>query len=186
MVGRRFCIAAAGAALALLPRAVRAQSQPGRVATRSFARLPSPLVVAIAPLDDSAENLRVRDEMRRVLVAAGHRVVDGDAVVRLSFATEVRPAIAADRGPPRQDPGAVLPDRPVAVPRDRPPGSMGRSLRYVINAALEQGPGGKRLWQGNVRYDDAEPDRARVLVRLVAPLLAELGRTVPGRRFSLD
>lgn len=188
---RRRAVCAGGlAALAglLLPMPAGAQgSAPGRITTRAFARLPSPLVVVVAPLDDSPENLRVRDEMRRVLRAAGHRVEEREAPYRLGFATEVRPTVATQpRGPAAGETTDTLPDRPW---RPQPPaqsGSMARSLRYVINATLENTATGRRQWQGSARYDDAEPDRARVLVRLVQPLLAELGKTVAARRFTLD
>ncbi len=181
------------------PRAMAQETRPGRVTGRAFETLATSPTIDVAPLDDSVENLRVRDEMRRVLVRSGYRVVESGAMWRLSFATEVRPlgagAPARPRGPEAstgqssglaERPAVELPDRPLR----RAPGTTGpssaRSLRYVINASFEDARTGKRAWQGSVQYDDAEADRAQFLVRLVQPLLAEFGKTQRGRRFTLE
>ncbi len=181
------------------PRALAQEARPGRVTGRAFQTLAKTLAIDLAPLDDSAENLRVRDEMRRVLQQSGHRVGEPGAPWRLNFATEIRPlgsgAPARPRGPeaptgqssdPTGRPATNLPDRPLRQAPVATPSSAARSLRYVINATVEDAKTGKRAWQGNVQYDDAEADRARMLVRLVQPLLTEFGKTQQGRRFALD
>ena len=57
---------------------------------------------------------------------------------------------------------------------------------YVINAQLDERAAGKRVWQGNVRYDDAEGDRTRMLLMLVPRLVGVFGRTERGRGFALE
>jgi len=59
-------------------------------------------------------------------------------------------------------------------------------LRYVINGQLDERAAGKRVWQGNVRYDDVEGDRTRMLLRLVPRLVGVFGRTERGRGFALE
>ena len=189
------------AGLALVPgsRALAQEIKPGRVTGRAFETLAPSITINLAPLDDSAENLRVRDEMRRVLLRAGHRMVESGAGWRLSFATEIRPLAsggsAAPRGPEASTgqssdltdrSGLDLPDRPLRRPPAGINPSAARGLRYVINATVEDAKTGKRAWQGNVQYDDAEADRTAFLVRLVQPLLSEFGKNQQGRRFALD
>ncbi len=191
--------AVAGGAILQVPGAMAQETRPGRVTGRAFAALAKSPTIAVAPLDDSAENLRVRDEMRRVLQRSGYRVVESGATWRLSFATEVRPlgagASTRPRGPEAstgqssdltERPRVELPDRPLRRAPAATIPNAARSLRYVINANFEDVSTGKRAWQGSVQYDDAEADRAKFLVRLVQPLLAEFGKTERGRRFTLE
>lgn len=185
-----------------LPLRVSAQGdpRPGRVSSRSFAKLPPRQKIAVSPFDDRPENLRIAAAITQQLERAGHVVGTAGAVWRLSFDSEVRPV--AGEPPPRPRPaqpsneggsapetGAppALPDRPV-----RPPAIPGRAgapvaqLRYVINAVLDENATGKRAWQGFVRYDDAESDRTRMLLRLVDPLMSAFARNQAARAFSLE
>ena len=202
MILRRHLIRA-GTVLLAVGAASRALAQqaterPGRVSARSFLKIPPRQRVAIAPLDDRPENLRIAEAMRRSLERAGHTVGDAGAVWRLSFDSEVRPLAgeppsrprpALPAGEPARDTGPPpsLPDRPV---RPAPiPGRTGAPvarLRYVVNATLDENATGKRAWQGTVRYDDAELDRGRMLLRLVPPLMETFGRSQQARAFALE
>jgi hypothetical protein len=195
----------AGAALLATGVASRASAQsqqpaalPGRVSARRFLVIPPRQRIAVAPLDDRPENLRIAEALRRALERAGHVVGETGAIWRLSFDSEVRPL--AGGLPPRPNPAAPagettrevgppdsLPDRPV-----RPAPAPGRAgapmalLRYVLNATLDENATGKRGWQGSVRYDAAEMDRARMLLRLVPPLMETFGRGQTARAFALE
>lgn len=172
-----------------------ADTKPGRVTGRAFHPVPRGAMIEVSPLDDRPENLLLAAEFRTALARAGQLLGDAKAPLRLSFDSEVRPVSggtpaqrpadgAAARGP--GDPAAALPDRPVARGSDNVARKTAPALRYVINATLDEREAGRRLWQGNVRYDDAESDRARLLARLVAPLMTAFGQTQKGRSFALE
>ncbi len=173
-------------------------TKPGRVTGRAFHPMARGAMIEVSPLDDRPENLRLAAEFRTELARAGLLLGDAKAPLRLSFDSEVRPVSAgasaqrpADgavtRGPAGPgDPGTTIPDRPVPRGSDNVARRAAPALRYVINATLDEREGGRRLWQGNVRYDDAEGDRARLLARLVAPLMTAFGQTQKGRSFSLE
>lgn len=203
MIARRLLLLG-GVAIcgATLPLRVSAQSdaRPGRVSSRNFVRLPPRQRIALAPLDDRPENLRIATAIGQQLERAGHVVGAAGAAWRLSFDSEVRPL--AGEAPPRPRPalpssegssapetGAPpsLPDRPVRpAPIPGRGGAPVARLRYVINATLDEMATGKRAWQGSVRYDDAESDRTRLLLRLVEPLMGTFARNQTVRAFSLE
>lgn len=196
MIARRLFVASALpllAGLSLRPGEAGAQQpQPGRVTARSFDPVAAGATIDVSPLDDRQENQRLAAEFRRRLAAAGYRIGDASAALRLSFDSEVRPmggtsSQRRDGGnpgagslPSGMDP-TPTPDRPVRRGQDQPGG-----LRYVINAQLDERAAGKRVWQGNVRYDDVEGDRTRLLLRLVPRLVGVFGRTERGRGFALE
>ncbi|MBL8702031.1 MAG: hypothetical protein JNK67_26850 [Alphaproteobacteria bacterium] len=177
----------------------RAQAgRPGRVSTRSFARLAPGLTIAVTGFDDAPETQRVRAAIVRTLEGAGHRVVTGEAPWRLSFTTEVRmpaPDETSRRGSPPPGSDAAqpsemghdqLPDRPFRPRQAAPRGTATGRLRHVVNMSLAESRNSRVRWQGHVRYDAVEPDPAAMLVRLVPILLADFGKSVAERRFSLD
>lgn len=201
MIARRLVLAAAPALLAGLSlragEAAAQQPMPGRVTARAFDPVAGGATIEVSPLDDRQENQRLAAEFRRRLAAAGYRIGDASAPLRLSFDSEVRPLGAGQS--PRRDagergagslPGAAdatpTPDRPIRRGSQAPAGDLASGLRYVINAQLDERAGGKRVWQGNVRYDDAEGDRTRMLMRLVPRLTGVFGRTERGRGFALE
>ncbi len=165
---------------------------PGRITARAFDPVAAGATIEVSPLDDRQENQRLAAEFRRRLAAAGYRMGDARAPLRLSFDSEVRPM--GGEAPQRRDGGGMpggsgsdpTPDRPVRRGQDQPGGGQPRGLRYVINAQLDERAAGKRVWQGNVRYDDAEGDRTRMLLMLVPRLVGVFGRTERGRGFALE
>ncbi|MBM3479823.1 MAG: DUF4136 domain-containing protein [Alphaproteobacteria bacterium] len=199
MIARRLFIASALpllAGLSLRPgEATAQQPQPGRVTARSFDPVAAGATIEVSPLDDRQENQRLAAEFRRRLSAAGYRMGDAGAALRLSFDSEVRPLgggsparrEGGERGagslPGGSDP---TPDRPVRRGQDPSAGAQPSGLRYVINGQLDERAAGKRVWQGNVRYDDVEGDRTRMLLRLVPQLVGVFGRTERGRGFALE
>ncbi len=184
-------------AMAVPARSARAQEgKPGRVTSRAFHPIEPGAMIEVSPLDDRSENLRVAAAFRDALARAGHLLGDASAPLRLSFDTEIRPvsgpgrpqvgASAATGAAPGDQAASPLPDQPVRRGSDSMPRRPPPPLRYVINAVLDERAGGRRIWQGNVRYDDAEGDRARTLARLVAPLMPAFGKTERGRSFALE
>jgi len=182
-----------------LAQGVAQQPQPGRVTARSFKPVPSRITIEIAPLDNRPENLRIAAALRQQLGRAGHVVVTAGAPWRLSFESEVRPLSSGETSRPQLPEAetarrfdddtrlpAEIPDRPLR--RAPIPGAStgGPKLRYVLNATLDEAATGRRAWQGNVRYDDVESDRARTLLRLVDPLVSVFGRNQTGRSFALE
>ena len=201
MIARRLFVASALpllAGLALRPGVAAAQQpQPGRVTARSFDPVAAGATIEVSPLDDRQENLRLAAEFRRRLAAAGYRMGDSSAPLRLSFDSEVRPlggAAAPRRGGGGDGTGSLpggpdptpTPDRPIRRGQEQAGGGQSSGLRYVINAQLDERAAGKRVWQGNVRYDDVEGDRTRMLLRLVPRLTGVFGRTERGRGFALE
>jgi hypothetical protein len=203
MITRRLMLLG-GAALggATLAQRVSAQADParGRVTGRSFTKLPPRQTIIVSPLDDRPENLRIAAAISRQLERAGHVAVASDAAWRLSFDSEVRPVAGQPparpraalpstdgRSAPETGAPASLPDRPLRpAPVPGRGGAPVAQLRYVINAVLEETATGKRAWQGSVRYDDAESDRARMLLRLVEPMMEAFARNQTARAFSLE
>ena len=203
MISRRLMLMGGVAAIGMmapLPALAQADQRPGRVSSRNFMKLPPRQKIAVAPLDDRPENLRIAAANAQHLERAGH--VDGvtGATWRLSFDSEVRPVAGAPPSRPRPaqpsneggaapetGPPPALPDRPVRAPAI--PGRGGTpvaQLRYVINATLDETATGKRAWMGFVRYDDAESDRTRLLLRLVEPLMGAFARNQMARAFVLE
>lgn len=202
------------AAALVVASAAIAQSveHPGRLVTRAFAPLPASLAAVIEPQDDTDENMALARRFAEEVAKRGGRIGGSDTRLSLFFATEVRPNVrAAPPGPTRApseavgsaaadaDPArssALVPPPPTSgTPADggaralsgRTEGrDYGRALRYVINATIDDKKDGKRLWQGHISYDGAEPDRKAIFSALVPLLVAEIGKTVQERRFAFD
>ncbi len=197
-------------AAALATNASLAQDTgPGRVSARSFATLPTPIAVVVAPTDNTDENEALARRFGEALAARGVHVVAQGAPLVFYFDSEVRANVRgggegtdpgraaietedpADRGLIKRD--TPDPARSPGAGRDRLLGGRGgdqayygRALRYVINATIDDARDGRRLWQGHVSYDGAETDRLGTLAAIVPFLVAEVGKTVQQRRFRLD
>lgn len=189
-----FLVAAAGTGWSRV--AFAQDAKPGRVTSRAFHPVVARTMIEVSPLDDRPENLAIATALRDELSRAGYLLGDATAPLRLSFDSEVRAAPGPVRQSPDQpagrgnaagdEPNSPLPDRPVRRGSDGASRRPAPALRYVVNATLDDRATGKRLWQGNVRYDDAEGDRARVLVRLAVTLMAVFGKSEKGRSFALE
>lgn len=173
-------------------------ARPGRVTGRAFHPVPAGAMIEVSPLDDRPENLRVAAALRAALARSGHLLGDASAPFRLSFDSEVRPVGAgsgsrppagATTGPgnsPGDQASSPLPEQAARRAGEAAQRRAAPGLRHVINASLDDRRTGARVWQGNVRYDDAEGDRAAILARLVAPLMTAFGRNERGRSFTLE
>lgn len=201
--GRRKFLAGLGAALfAATPfdgRPAFSQTvRPGRVSARGFARLGPNLAITVGTLDDTPSTARVHAAIVRALESAGHRVDSVETNWRLTFATEIRLPLpverraagsappAGDRATPSEMGHDQLPDRPYRPDRRPRAGSSDNRLRHVVNMTLAESTTGRVRWQGHVRYEAVEADPTGILVRIVPVLLADFGKTVAERRFTLD
>jgi hypothetical protein len=181
------------------------ESPPGHAVARGFAPLPAPIVISVVAGDNSAGNLAIRERIVDSLAARG-AVLQDSAPLVFRFDTEVREHRPGSRdttlsregtslnpnGPRRADdsPDEVLNlfssrERSLLRPAPRVP-SYARALDHVINAVIEDSRTGRRLWQGHVSYATSESDEGRVFQAMVPHLLEELGKTTPGRAFTLD
>jgi hypothetical protein len=180
---------------------------PGQVAARAFLAAPTPLALTIEAGDNTDENMALAQRLAREAARHGITVQPQGATLVLRFDTEVRTSTPQRQSFSRPggafaDPDSGTPSPPGAgdevtnmlssggggVIRGRPPSGAdySRFLRYVINATLDDRSTGRRIWQGHVSYDTAEPDRTAMFVAL-APVLAEqIGKNTQERPFRLD
>jgi hypothetical protein len=178
--------------------ALAQDSKPGRVTGRAFHPLPQRAMIEVSPLDDRDENLRIAAALREALLRGGYALGDASTPLRLSFDSEVRPLSGPVRAPGTPAPTgsddvvpgdrgtSPIPERRIQRGSDNVPRGKTPLLRYVLNATIDDRTTGKRMWQGNVRYDDAESDRTQMLMRLVPPLMTAFGQTQKGRSFALE
>ena len=209
----RIAMACATAALSTVPPAAAQTGElPGRMVTRGFAPLPSPLTAVVEPQDDTDENVALARRFAEEIAKRGGKADNAGAPLSFYFATEVRANVraapprptpapseaagsaAADADPARSS-GLAPPPPATGAPAGggarvlsgRPEGrDYGRSLRYVINATIDDKRDGKRLWQGHISYDGAEPDRKAIFSALVPLLVVEIGKTIQERRFAFE
>lgn len=200
------------ALLAVSPAMAQTGEHPGRLVTRAFAPLPTPLTAAIEPQDNTDENVALARRFADEVAKRGGKLDGVDARLGFYFATEVRPNVrAAPPGPTRApseaagsaaadaDPArssALTPPPPATgIPSGGASRALagraegrdyGRALRYVINVTIDDKRDGRRLWQGHISYDGAEPDRNAIFSALVPLLVVEIGKTNQERRFTFD
>ena len=206
----RFAFAASG--LAWLASAGAATAADGAISARRFAPLPGSLVVRIDVRDDSRESTAIRDAVARALRERGVRVTTGaDATLVLWLDAEVRRNVSGggsradfggttgmpvDREDPTRRFGAgdaegstnllsTSRDAVVTGRRSSAPGYE-RALRYVVNAAANEVQGGRRVWQGHVRWDGTGDEPAALLARIAPRLVPHLGASLAETGFDLD
>jgi hypothetical protein len=186
-----------------------AEDRSGQLITRSFAALPTPMVVSVEPDDNTRTNMTLATRLSRELAQRGYQVAPGHAPLALRFDSEIRSNVSTAgaqyhreaTGAPDSDMAigaAGPPDRPVGIANmlssspgrgvigERSGGDYSRPLRYVINARIEDRHSGSLIWQGHVSYDSERTDADPLLEAMVPLLVTEIGQTVRDRRFSLD
>lgn len=206
-------MALAAAILAISPAIAQSDEHPGRLVTRAFVPLPAPLIAVIEPQDNTDEYVALARRFAEEIAKRGGKVDSTGARLGFYFATEVRPNVRAAPPGPTSAPGEAAgsaaadadPARSSAL-TPPPPATgapaggasralsgrveggrdYGRSLRYVINATIDDKRDGRRLWQGHISYDGAEPDRKAIFSALVPLLVVEIGKSVQERRFAFE
>ncbi len=173
---------------------------PGRVVARSFAALPTPIVVAVEVLDNTDENMALQRRFTDELARRGAKIEGKEAPLAFVFATEVRRNVPAGSRPDLSRESSSLPDGDAervtnllsstreSVLRSRPerPVEYERALRYVINATIDDRRDGRRLWQGHISYDGAQSDRMAAFNAMVARLVEQVGKNLQESGFRLD
>lgn len=178
-----------------VPSAVRAQEKvSGVVNAMSFHSMPEGLPILVRPLDDSAENLVIRNDMEQALTAAGFTVAkDGSAIV-LSF--ETRRELGGGPTPTRQitkqfverHEQSDIVDRRYTpqIGKSSPKGSSSVSAsRFRLDATLDDKQSGKRLWRGWT-IARMHGDETKNLAKAMVPVLVDsLGETVREQTFDI-
>jgi hypothetical protein len=190
------------------------QVEPGRVTTRSFEPLPQPIVLTVAPDDNSDANVALARQVTTELARRGYKVgasapsgASAPGFV-LRFDTETRANVEAEHprfnreassdpsdglsigiaGPPDQpnEVGTLFSSRPGrGVIAPPPDRRYDRALRHVLNMRLEDQRTGAILWEGHAQYDTYQSDADPFLAALAPLLIEEIGRTVRERRVTL-
>jgi hypothetical protein len=184
-------VAALVAALAWLASMAARTDEPRAPAVTAQLLIPLPAdsAIAIAPRDDSDENLRLRDLMVARLVERRGRVAE-DAPLVLRFAT----AVVSDRDSPtsgrgdggrhggRRNFGAAPITGMRNAPSGGPAGRPNGTVLYRLAATLERRDGGQVLWKGEVTAVPAEQNERTLPAQLAAALVDHIGHTVDTRR----
>jgi hypothetical protein len=163
---------------ALLVGVARADDDPSDPVIHGelIAKLPADQTLAIEPLDDNDDNLKLRDLMTKQLVA-GHGRVSADAPLVLHFNLRVisgkdRPPEVGTGGKGVMSGGGYAP--PNALPADTP-------IIYRLQATIEQ-RNGPVLWKADVMARPTGRNERQMPERLARTLIDNLGRDVDTRR----
>jgi hypothetical protein len=177
--GRRWISALAGLIVLPVVAAAQADAPEPVVSARLLAPIPTGAAIALEPLDDGDETLRVRVRFAVGLAAQAHPVAD-DAPLVLRFRAVVDTFVrrpGSGLGSPRFGAAARLP------PRGGPaPSGDGKvaPVRHAVRATLEQRTGGV-LWEGEARGALVGNNEAALWSRLADSLVDAFGRTVERR-----
>lgn len=192
----RASLIAAGLVLGLGMSSAQAQEPaPGALFTSSFHALPADLAVQVRPLDNSRENMDLKPRFDAALQKRAVSVQQGAGLV-LNFDTEVQPMLRLGTGGTLGEARVTERDSQVRINlwsttqdsvlqgRQGAPGHA--AVRYVITVTLDDSRSGQRLWQGEARYAGSDRDQNQAFAAMVPLLVAELGKTVRARSFTLD
>ncbi len=168
---------------------------PGVVKTVAYAAVDFERPIMVTALDDDEVNLaikaRIEDELRR----AG-RAVAAHGSLRLSFETKVIAgrfvATEGDMGRFEANSGGVNLQLNIwSTSRDSLLGGRqkrdGRQANvFHMNATLRDQETGRVLWQGDAFCAMLSADTERIGASMVAPLIANLGRTTKDAPFHIE
>jgi hypothetical protein len=171
------------------------QPERGVLNAVSFEPLPEGVPVLVRPLDDTDENLAIKEDFKAALAAAGFGVAADDARLVLTF--ETRENIGAGRAPQPQTTVRLrgregrmstsatrhLP-KLIEAPRDGT--RIYRPSRYRIDATIDDRSEGKRLWQGWAVAGLREHTHLFLAKTMVPAIVDNIGRTVREKPFPLQ
>jgi hypothetical protein len=186
------------------------EPSPGVVIATSYAPVPRGSSIAVRPLDNTPNNVRLKALFTEALAQRAYQVAGDGSPLALNFETEAQQLGRGVAGAGQLEIREINSDSPTrtqdiqtrrdesqfridifASPGDgtrrgsRPGFAVGR-LRYVLSATIDDQRTGQRLWQGEAIYDGfgAEED---VVLRALVPILSdEIGQTVRQRGFRLQ
>ena len=174
-----------------------ANGAPGIVTTLALGEMPPEWSIAVTPFADDDLSMTVKARFEEALRLSGRGVSDS-APMTLSFETELirgrfsrsegnMGRFEADSGGMRlnlniwsssQD--SLLGGRQTATA-----GSRQANLLHM-NAVLRDRETGKILWQGDAYCEMLSADETRIANSMVAPLTANLGRSVTEQPFDIE
>lgn len=174
-----------------------ANGAPGIVSTVAFGEVPPERPIAVTPFGDDDLSMRVKARFEEALRQAGRSVAEA-APLTLSFETRLIQGrfsraegnmgrFEADTGgmelnlnvwSSSQD--SLLGGRQTGTAESR------RANLLHMNAVLHDRATGKTLWQGDAYSEMLSSDEARIAASMVAPLAANLGRSVKQQPFDIE
>lgn len=197
---RQLCLGTLVGLLSIAAAIVEAPAQidvpgPGRVTTSSFAPVETGSAILVRALDDSPDNLRLKDNIESALTSRRWRVQRAGGALRLDFEIEYQPmgsrvpgtSRLVRPGPITEPEGAFrrgTQTENTVVVGDPPDGRGG--LRYVLSATIHDQATGRQLWQGEASYDGVPSDEQAVLRAMIPILLDRIGKTVRREPFRLN
>ena len=189
-------IAACPGAIVAQPETPRIEFPgPGRIMATSYMKIPVGLPVAVRPLDDSTNNLRLKTNIEAALAARRWQLQGATAPLAFNFeveyqalGTRVPGVIRQVRPNPIVEPESQV--ERIARPEDtvllgRSPDGRG-GVRYVLTATIDDQRSGQRLWHGEASYDGVASDEQAVLRAMVPLLVNQIGQTVRRQPFRFD
>ncbi len=174
-----------------------ANGAPGIVTTVALGELPAGQPVAVTPFADDDLSLSVKARFEAALRAAGWSVSDS-AALTLSFDTEMIEGrfTQAEANLGRfeaSDQGVQLNLNIWSSSQDsllggrQKAGAPAREVNlFHMNVVLRDRESGKTLWQGDAYSEMLIADQARIAGSMVAPLTANLGRSVKAQPFDIE
>jgi hypothetical protein len=179
------------------PLAAATAQQParGRLHAVSFGPLPEGMPILVRPLDDTDENLAIKNEFESAMAADGINVAADEASLVLSF--ETREEVAAGPAPKPQSTihfrgqgGRMSTSDERNVPKlieaPREGTQIYRPSRYRIDATIDDKLDGTRLWQGWAVADLGEHTHLFLAKTMVPAIVDSIGQTVRERPFPLQ
>jgi hypothetical protein len=174
-----------------------AEDAPGALFTSSYQALPADAAVTVRPLDNSRENLALVKQFDAALAKRAMSAQAPTAPLVLNFDTEVQPLLRPGAGLTLGEARVTNRDSQVRInlwstTQDsvlqgrRGDAATQAAVRYVLTATLDDARTGQRLWQGEARYAGGDRDQSQAWAAMVPLLVAELGKTVRARSFTLD
>ncbi len=174
-----------------------ANGAPGIVTTVALGELPAGQPVAVTPFADDDLSLSVKARFEAALRAAGWSVSDS-APLTLSFDTEMIEGrfTQAEANLGRfeaNDEGVQLnlniwssSQDSLLGCRQKAGAPSSKANLFHMNVVLRDRESGKTLWQGDAYSEMLIADQARIAGSMVAPLTANLGRSVQAQPFDIE
>jgi hypothetical protein len=161
----------------------------------SFQPLSATPTFEVRVLDDSADNLAIKQELEAALAHRGYRLVEtqGDVVLTI----DTGDAVGAWRSPAPSNQVRLMDDRGRLFPRGEldvtsvaryplPETTVVTPAQYRIGLTLDDAESGTRLWQGWTFADLSQGEPADLAAAMVQKLADSIGRSVREESFPLQ
>ncbi|MBI3453138.1 MAG: hypothetical protein HY057_10015 [Rhodospirillales bacterium] len=170
---------------------------PGQVHASAFAAMPADLPIAVRPLDNSTDNLRLKRRFQDALASRSIPTAPDKAPLALNFETEVQETARSRRPPSLGEFKGDNRDSQVRInlwstTQDsvtqgrRSGGDEKTGVRFILIATLDDQRTGQRLWQGQASWDGEALDEQAAYATMAPILVEQLGQTVRQRSFRLQ